>query len=69
MEVLIVGGAGDVGRHLAKVLPKKGHKVTFLDQASEPLWLNENLNLAYLRGNISDATITKNAVRGKDLVI
>ncbi len=69
MEVLIVGGAGEVGRYLAKVLPPKGHKLTILDQAPNPLWLNENLPLTYLRGNISDATITKDAVRGKDLVI
>ncbi|MGA3208542.1 MAG: NAD(P)-dependent oxidoreductase [Syntrophales bacterium] len=69
MEVLIVGGAGDVGRYLAKVLPPKGHKLTILDQAPPPLWFNENLTLTYLQGNISDATITKDAVRGKDLVI
>jgi UDP-glucose 4-epimerase len=69
MEVLIVGGAGEVGRYLAKALPPKGHRLTILDQAPNPLWLNENLPLTYLRGNISDATITKDAVRGKDLVI
>ncbi|MGZ3596883.1 MAG: NAD-dependent epimerase/dehydratase family protein [Syntrophales bacterium] len=69
MEVLIVGGAGEVGRYLAKVLPPKGHRLTILDQAPKPLWFNENVPLTYLRGNVSDAMITKDAVRGKDLVI
>jgi len=69
MEVLIVGGAGEVGRYLAKVLPPKGHKLTILDRAPIPLWLDENLPLSYLRGDISDATIVKDAVGGKDLVI
>jgi nucleoside-diphosphate-sugar epimerase len=69
VEVLIVGGAGEVGRYLAKVFPKKGHKITILDQAPISPWFNENLPLTYLRGNISDATMTRDAVRGKDLVI
>lgn len=69
MDVLIVGGAGEVGRYLANVLPQKGHKITILDQAPEPSWLNKDLPLAYLRGNISDATTAKEAARGKDLVI
>jgi nucleoside-diphosphate-sugar epimerase len=69
MEILIVGGAGEAGRYLAKVLPLKGHKLTILDQAPPPLWLNENLSIAYFRGNISDAATAKDAVRGKDLVI
>jgi UDP-glucose 4-epimerase len=69
MEILIAGGAGEVGRYLAKVLPPKGHKLTILDQAPIPPWFNENLLLTYLQGDISDATIAKDAVRGKDFVI
>ena len=69
LDVLIVGGAGEVGKYLAKVLPKKGHKITILDQAPNPQWLNENPPLTYLQGNISDVTTVKDAVRGKDLVI
>ena len=64
MEILIVGGAGEVGRYLAK-----GQKLTVLDQAPIPSWLNKNPLITYLRGDISDATITKDAVQGKDLVI
>jgi nucleoside-diphosphate-sugar epimerase len=69
MEILIVGGAGEVGRYLANVLPLRGYKLTILDQAPRPLWFNENPALTYLQGNISDATITKDSVRGKDLII
>jgi nucleoside-diphosphate-sugar epimerase len=69
MDILIVGGAGEIGKYLAKVLPPKGHKLTILDQAPNPLWLNENLPLTYLRGDISDATTARDAVHGKDLVI
>jgi UDP-glucose 4-epimerase len=46
-----------------------GHRLTILDQAPIPPWFNENLLLTYLLGDISDAAIAKDAVRGKDLVI
>jgi UDP-glucose 4-epimerase len=69
MEILIVGGAGEIGRYLAKELPPKGNKVTILDRAPKPPWIGGNLPFAYLRGDISDAGITKETARGKDLVI
>jgi len=69
VEILIVGGAGEVGRHLATTFSRKGHGVTILDRAPRPSWLAENLTLTYTRGDISDTTVTRAGVQGKDLVI
>jgi nucleoside-diphosphate-sugar epimerase len=36
MKLLIVGGAGEVGRYLAKDFSQKGHEVKVLDRAPRP---------------------------------
>ena len=33
MNILIAGGSGEVGRYLARSLPRKGHSVVILDRA------------------------------------
>ena len=48
MNILVTGGAGFIGSHVADALIKKGHKVSVIDDLSTGS--KENLNLrAYLR--------------------
>lgn len=69
MKVLIVGGAGEVGRYLMKDLSRKGHDVTGFDRVPKPQEMDESLPFAYLQGDIADATVTQEAVQGKDTII
>jgi len=69
VEILIVGGAGEVGRHLATTFSQRGHRVTIIDRAPRPSWLDQNLTLAYAREDISETTTIVDRVRSKDLII
>ena len=41
-NILISGGAGFIGSHLALKLLKKGHQITVLDNLSPQIHLNAN---------------------------
>jgi len=69
MRVLIVGGAGEVGRYLAKDFSQQGHEVTILDQKTEDPEMSQKLAITYFQGDITDAALVHNAVRGKEAVI
>jgi nucleoside-diphosphate-sugar epimerase len=69
MQILIVGGAGEVGRYLVKALSREGHKLTVLDRAPNPLKPDENISLTFLQTDIADATAVKESVQGKDVLI
>ena len=67
MRVLIVGGAGEVGRYLMKDFTQRGHEVTVLDRVISPEI--GNLPIHYLQGNLTDGIFVKEAVKGKDVII
>jgi len=69
MQVLIVGGAGEVGRYLLKDFSQKGYEVTVLDRAAKSPEVDETFPFTYLRGNLTDAALVNEAVRGKDVII
>jgi nucleoside-diphosphate-sugar epimerase len=69
MQILIVGGAGEVGRFLLKDLSQKGYDVTILDRAPKVPEGDELQPLTYLQGNLIDADLVKEAVRRKDVII
>jgi len=69
MQILIVGGAGEVGRYLLKDLSQKGYGVTILDRAPKVPRVGEEQLLTYLQGNLTDAALVNKAVRGKDVII
>ena len=69
MQVLIVGGAGEVGRYLAKDLCQKGYEVTVLDRAAKSPEMGETLPITYSQGNLTDVASLRQAVRGKDVII
>lgn len=74
-QVLITGGAGFIGSHLANELINKGYKVKILDNllpqvhgrdASRPDYLNREAEL--LEGDVRDATAVRQALSGVDVV-
>src|SRR6478609_1980947 len=74
-KVLITGGAGFIGSHLADELLEKGYRVRVLDNLSEqvhgksgerPDYLNPDVEL--LQGDVRDAVKVKEALKGIDAV-
>ncbi|MEX0653128.1 MAG: NAD-dependent epimerase/dehydratase family protein [Phycisphaeraceae bacterium] len=74
-SVLITGGAGFIGSHLADQLIREGHRVRVLDRlepqvhgadAGRPGYLHEAVEL--MRGDVCDPFIVRRAVQGMDAV-
>jgi dTDP-L-rhamnose 4-epimerase len=72
-HILITGGAGFVGSHLADALLAMGHKVRVFDNlaaqvhgGSPPSYLSENLEL--VRGDMRDCTAVRGAIDGVDVI-
>jgi nucleoside-diphosphate-sugar epimerase len=68
MQVLIVGGAGEVGRYLAKDLSPKGYEVTVLDRAPKSPEMDETLTITYTQADLTDVASTRRAVQGKEAI-
>ena len=68
MKVLITGGAGFLGLHLARFYLKKGHHVSLLDIASFP---NSEYGDDYklIQADVRDMKKLSQAVKDKDVVI
>ncbi len=67
MKILLVGGAGDIGKHLIKNYSQQGHAVTVLDKA--PLQVTEGVDVEFLQGTITDKELVNRAVRTSDVVV
>ncbi len=74
MQILITGGAGFIGSHVADELLRRGHRVRALDNLSSqvhgdserPSYLHEDVEL--MRGDVRDADAVKRALAGVDAV-
>jgi dTDP-L-rhamnose 4-epimerase len=75
MHILITGGAGFIGSHLADELLRHGHRVRALDSLAEqvhgasatrPTYLNADVEL--IRGDVRDASAVRRALQGIDAV-
>lgn len=77
MTILITGGAGFIGSHLADLLISQGHRVVVLDNLDEqvhpgrcwPSYQPERHGLTRLRGDVRDVDAVKHALKGVDAVI
>src|SRR5215213_8257095 len=74
-HILITGGAGFIGSHLADALLARGHRVRALDSlspqvhgadAARPDYLNEQVDL--VRGDVRDPDAVRRALKGIDVV-
>jgi len=68
MKVLIVGGAGDVGKYLARDFSSQGHEVVVLDRAIKTEEMQKP-SITYFRGSLADGSLVNEAIQGTDVVI
>jgi dTDP-L-rhamnose 4-epimerase len=75
MHILITGGAGFIGSHLADQLLDEGHRVRVLDvlaeqvhgpHAARPNYLHQQIE--FVRGDIRDRDVVRRALKGVDAV-
>jgi len=73
MKILITGGAGFIGSHLADYLVEKGYDVKVVDNLS--FGSLENIkhliglkNFEFIKGDLRDSNIALNSVKGVDVV-
>jgi UDP-glucose 4-epimerase len=72
-QVLITGGAGFIGSHLAELLVKQGEHVTVLDNESTGspenlLAIRDHFDFHYVRGAVEDRALLKNLLHDVDEV-
>lgn len=68
LSILLTGGRGFLGQHLAQALIQAGHRVDLLQRRREDLpWQHPNLH--YVEGDFTDCFDARDAVSGKDLVV
>ncbi len=73
MKVLITGGAGYIGSHLADRFLAEGCRVTVIDNLSSGMRCNLQHNLAnplfrFVEGNVMDRALMEELVSGHDLI-
>ena len=69
MRILIVGGAGEVGKNLTSFLARRDHEVSILDRAAALPEVIQALPVKYIRGDITDARLVNEVVKGTDAII
>ena len=69
MRILIVGGAGEVGKNLTSFLARRDHEVSILDRAATLPEVIQALPVKYIRGDITDATLVNDVVKGTEAII
>lgn len=68
LHILLTGGRGFLGQHIARVLLQAGHRVQIFQRApAAPM--AEHPNLSYCTGDLTDCFDVQAAVEGKDLVV
>lgn len=74
-SILITGGAGFIGCHLARALLRRGHRVRVLDSLLEQVHGNPatppplDRDAELLRGDVRDACALRRALKGVDKVV
>ena len=72
MRILIIGGSGFQGSHIAEACLKAGHRVSVLNTLSETAERNMApfvKDVPVVWGSVTDSEIVRKSVRGHDLVI
>jgi len=68
LSILLTGGRGFLGQHIALALVEAGHRVDLLRRSGADLpW--QHPNLKYVDGDFTDWFDARDAVAGKDLVV
>ncbi|MFQ5862619.1 MAG: NAD-dependent epimerase/dehydratase family protein [Candidatus Brocadiales bacterium] len=76
-KILITGGAGFIGSHLAGKLARKGHEVTIFDNLDPQVHCNESADLmedctnkgvGFIHGDVRDYDMLARAVKGQEWI-
>ena len=65
MKIVVIGGSGYLGSHVADSLSLAGHKVTIFDKKKSK-WLKSNQN--FIQGNILNTKLLKRVIKNSDIV-
>tara|TARA_Y100000768_G_scaffold123265_1_gene91196 strand:+ start:3781 stop:4653 length:873 start_codon:yes stop_codon:yes gene_type:complete len=65
MKVLVIGGSGFIGSHIADELSSRDYDVTIFDKEYSQ-WIQENQNM--IKGNLSDIDMLENQISNTDVV-
>ena len=68
MKILITGGAGFIGSHLAERLIKEKNDVVVLDNLSTGKKENVSQKAKFIRGDVRDEEDVRKAIHGCDFV-
>jgi len=70
MKVLVTGGAGFIGSHIAEYFAEAGHTVRILDNLATGFLRNVPRceNIEFIQGDISDSSTVEKVVLGMDYV-
>ncbi|MDR1177983.1 MAG: UDP-glucose 4-epimerase GalE [Spirochaetaceae bacterium] len=69
MNILIIGGAGYIGSHVAREFLDRGHKVTVFDNLSSGLRENLFPEAAFVHGDILRYEDLRKAMRGQEAAV
>lgn len=65
LKILIFGGSGFLGSHVADVLSEAGHEVTIFDKLKSE-WINFDQN--FILGDILDEDLVRKSINGTEIV-
>ena len=65
MKIVVLGGSGFIGSHVADALSRKGHKITIFDK-KKSRWLRDDQKM--IVGDIFNYNALKNAIRSNKIV-
>ena len=70
MKVLVTGGAGFIGSHIAEYFAETGHSVRILDNLTTGFSRNipQHRNVEFIQGDICDPSSIEKAISGMDYV-
>lgn len=69
MKILITGGAGFIGTHIAKLLLDQGHEVLIFDNLSRSDTKYLDPKALFIRGDIKDSALLEKCLKNIDWVI
>ncbi len=68
LSILVTGGAGFIGSHLAKKLAEENQVVVYDNFSSSVVSVRDLMNIRVIKGDILDRKKLKHAMRGVDMV-
>ena len=65
-KILITGGGGFIGGHMANYYLKKGYRVSTVDLKSKKLWFQKNSKIENIKADCRDPIVCDKLTKGVD---